>query len=295
MKLDILCELDLLRSEKEVAESIPYTLIYADDIQNAISSIQVTRNKIDNMRGLPQCLPTRLYYGIQANILETNNPDKVMRLYEDRIKDIAGFEFCEDNLECDDLNEITSDDYIDILNNETEEDEKQYDEDISRAFIKLRRLCDGGTISEDQRKTIKKTLFDIAHLWADLLWWIWEDMQSIKGGENKRPQNRQQKRTCNKELNKKEIDGLERLLKNQGKIQFVKKEGDKYIWIHSVQETSLAFFVNSLYPSRARWVGVENYFGMANLRTTSYLPKNGDIKEDENDWRHAMTIALRAS
>ena len=291
MKLDILCELDLLRSEREIAESQPY-FMSPDTIQDNILFLQNTCKKLEAKRDLSYCLPTRLYYEMQANILETEKPDRVIKLYETRVKDIAGFEFCEDNLEGEDIEEI-------LLNpefneDETEEEEKEnHGEDLVRVFGKIRALYKDGIITEDQRKTIKRELFVLYHLWNDMLWWIWEDIQAIKEGEDKRPRTKQHKRTRNKELNEKEIEGLERLLRNQDKIIFVKKEGDKYLWVHSVRETALAYFVNRLYPSRARWEGIENYFGVTNLKSTAYLPKKDCLSSDANDWRHAMTIALR--
>lgn len=275
MRLDVLCELDLLRSEVEIAETQPYDMDI-DTVNEDISLMQNTIKKLGDMKDISYCLPTKLYYEMQANILETDKPERVIQFYESRIKDIAGFEFCEEFIVNDDLNNY---EYLEAiynaLDNESEEEERNYQEHYLRAFAKLRRLCVQGIISEEQRKKIKRLLFDLHSEWADMLWWIWEDLQAVKEGNNKRPRTQQHTRSRNGELDDCLIAGLEKLYQHQDKIKYVDKEQDKYIWVQRgrkktdpINVTGLYHLVDSVYGGGYPvWSDIENYFGVVNLKT----------------------------
>lgn len=290
MKLDLLCELDLLSEMIESAALNPRYMFMnisepeelEDSIDCVISSLDEAIDLLEGYVSLKDdTLDTfkdylsskytfinRLHYEFQTNILESDNPAKIIEFYEKRLL------FIMQRIEDDDEN-LTQ---------------------TESALASLRRNHGRGLISTLAKEEIERKRYRLTTLWLELFDWIRGDIESAKEG-NERPKRKtaqtQAKRLRNKDLNEKEIKGLEKLWRNQTNIRFLEKKGDRFEWVHSVRETGMAYFVNCLYPVRARWEGIETYFGVSNLRSTPYLPKGGQISEDPHDWRHAMTIALR--
>lgn len=248
-----LCEKD--RDElRDAGENVPKHFDLAL-INEAISKIE---KEIDPYFGFSNML----YYELEANLMEAPRPEEVANLYKNR------FRYSSTLYDAEDVQNHIQNGRL---------DQKEADK-LERSYLMLVGCWE--LFMEEIHTHI-----------TDAIEGFWRKTESTEAVH--KVKELKVNRVKNNELTSKEIDGLERLFKNQKDIVFVQKKDDKYIWVYSVKETSMAFFVNCLYPTgRARWKGIENYFGVSNLKSTPFLPK-GQISDNPNDWRHAMTVALR--
>lgn len=212
MKLDLLCELDLLAEKLEMAALSPkYMLNQLEDPEEIKNSIYKTISLLDNaieiLKGYlsPECtFITRFYYELQANALEINNPKKITNFYNIRIKDIM---------------------------QRIEDDEDNFTQ-TELVLTGLRAYYDKGLISEDTKEKIERKRYYLTGLWLELFDWVRGDLESIKS-ESSRP--KREKETEDIQLLEEEIAGIKKCGNSyfefkRGKYEYIKVRNGKTDW-----------------------------------------------------------------
>lgn len=216
MKLDVLCELDLMSGTIEYAAIEPFNLRrigkeeeIEDRVYDCITSLDDAIHMLNKYFEAEKYFETRFYYELMSNVLESKEPQKIITFYEERLKEIMQrIEDDPDNLKQTEF--IVSD---------------------------LQKAYDKGIISEQAKKDIEQKRRKLTVLWLDLFEGLYTDLQSIKEGKAKPKRERARQYKKEQEtpyLTDREIDIISKLpeyFKYDGeKWQFLKRHGKGLHW-----------------------------------------------------------------
>lgn len=203
MKLDLLCELELLSEKIESAALSPMGMFRdnhsEEEFEGVIdSTISVLDDGIDTLRAFVEgTFITRFYYEMQANVLESMNPTKIIEFYEERIKYIMG-------------------------RIEDDPENWQQTEFINNS---LRHPFNKGFISRHAKEHIERKRLMLTGVWIELFDWILGDLESIKSGISRPKKEKEIPKECPTNLaqifNKAVGEGL------------MAKHGEQWKWIEN--------------------------------------------------------------
>ena len=205
MKLDLLCELDLLSEKLEMAALSPKYILYQiedpEEIESRIyETISLLDNAIEILKGYlsPECtFITRFYYELQANVLESNNPTKITNFYDIRIKDIM---------------------------QHIEDDEDNFTQ-TEHILSYLRNNHNKGLISESAKEKIERKRYYLTGLWLELFDWVRGDLESIKSGSSRPKKEKAAYIECPEELAK--------IFDKATDLRLMEKHGEQWKWTKS--------------------------------------------------------------
>lgn len=258
MKLDLLCELELLSEKIECAALSPIGMFRDDhseeEFEDVIdSTISVLDDGIDTLRAFVEgTFITRFYYEMQANVLESNNP-KIIKFYEERLKYIMG-------------------------RIEDDPENWQQTESINKRLL---HPFNKGLISRHAKEYIERKRLMLTGVWIELFDWILGDLESIKMNSPRQRKNKAIQTDDMPYLTLQEEKRLDEIISKQKTTEFVKKEQGKYVWVKSA--TSLSLFISRLYPTKGTppWKRFEAYFGKKDLKQKSSEALKGQPWSEE--------------